>query len=202
MGVKPVTEDTATATKAAARPCEPSVEQLVEHITENTDQDAEAVRGEITELQNKYRFLTPLAAAYKVGQQYRVQPAKAFETVQRSFSLDIDALQPEINSVDLTAEVAQITDINEFTRDDGSEGKVCNVILTDETGRCVLTLWDDTTQLRDRLATGETVRVEAGFSKVASDYCESRFNCSVEVQIGDDGRLLQQQDGAWTTLCE
>lgn len=196
------TELSNTDVGEASRPCEPSVDQLVDYITENTRYGADAVRDEITELQNKFRFLTPLAAAYMVGQQYELQPAEAFATVQRNFSLDIDGLQPEMNSVDLTAEVTQITDVNEFTRDDGSAGRVCNVILTDETGRCVLTLWDDATGLTDQFEVGDTVRIESGYSKVASDFCQSRFNCSVEVRVGDDGTLLQKQDGDWTTINE
>ena len=122
---------------------------------------------------------------------------------QRSFSLDIDALQPEMNSVDLTAEVAQITDINTFDRDDGSTGKVCNLILEDDTGRCVLTLWDDATALTAELEDGDTVRIENGYSTEASDYCQSRFDCDVEVRLGDDGTLLRKNgDEGWTTLAE
>lgn len=203
LNEKPETlESENTDVGAASRPCEPSLDQLVDYITEHTDRSAETVRDAVRDLQTQYRFLTPLAAAYMVGQQYGLQPAKAFETVQRSFSLDIEALEPEMNSVDLTAEVAHITAINEFTRDDGSDGKVCNIILTDKTGKAVLTLWDEATALTEELVAGDTVRIEAGYSKVASDYCQSRFNCSVEVRVGDDGTLLRKQDGGWTTLCE
>lgn len=107
-----------------------------------------------------------------------------------------------MNSVDLTAEIARITSINTFDRDDGSTGKVCNLILEDETGRCVLTLWDDATALTADLKDGDTIRIENGYSTEASDYCQSRFDCDVEVRLGDTSALLQRQDGDWVTMKE
>lgn len=200
MGVKPATETDVTSTTAAARPCEPSIDQMLDYLTENTDKTRATIKTEIGTLRDEYRFLTPLAAAYRVGQQNGLQPAEVFETAQRSFSLDIDALQPEMNSVDLTAEITRITSINTFERDDASTGKVCNLILEDDTGRCVLTLWDDATALTAELEDGDTIRTENGYSTEASDYCQSRFNCDVEVRLGDEGTLLRKSNGTWKEL--
>lgn len=200
MGVKQVTESDATPSMVAARSCEPSIDQMLDYLTDHTGMARETVKSEIDTLRDEYQFLTPLAAAYRIGQQHGLQPAEVFETVQRSFSLNIANLQPELNSVDLTADTAQITSINTFDRDDGSTGKVCNLILEDGTGRCILTLWDDTTALTAELENGDTVRIENGYSTVASDYCQSRFDCDVEVRLGDDGTLLQKQDNDWMTV--
>ena len=185
----------------AARPCEPSLDDLIDYLTANTDRGHDDIHQEITELQDQYQFLTPVAAAYMVGQAAGLQPSEAFETAQRDFSLDIATLQPELNNVDLTAEIATITAVNTFDRDDGSMGKVCNVILQDDTGRAVLTLWDDATAVIDELESGDTVRVESGYTKVASDYCQNRLGCDIEVRLGDDGTLLRKRgEGLWTTL--
>lgn len=178
-------------------PGEPAPHEVRDYIVDETDLTAAEVEDAATTRSEACKYLTELSAYYLVALDHGLQPAEIFETVQRSFSLDIDALQPEMNSVDLTAEIARITVINTFDRDDGSTGKVCNLILKDDTGRCVLTLWDDATALTAELEDGDTIRIENGYSTEASDYCQSRFDCDVEVRLGDEGTLLQKQDDDW-----
>lgn len=173
---------------------EPSPEELRDFLSERSDRDPDSLEEQARRIRDGIQFLDPVAAYYIVGQELGIDVAAAFETKQREYSLDIDALQPDMNQLDLTATVQRITDINTFERDDGSKGKVCNLILTDDTGRCVLTLWDDATQLTAELAQGDTVRVENGYSQTASDYCQNRLGCEVEVRIGD-GKLLKKDDG-------
>lgn len=197
------TETTApdTTTPEAASPEEmiPDADELQQYLADHTDHTTIELTQAVTALQDEFQFLTSVSAYYLLGQRLGVDLADAFETKQQAFSLDIANLQPEMNSVDLAAAVDQITAINTFSRDDGSDGKVCNIILKDETGKCVLTLWDDDTAYRSELEPGETVRIEGGYSKMASDYCQNRFNCSVEVRIGD-GQLLRKQGEGWTPV--
>ena len=183
-------------------PGEPAPHEVRDYIVNETDLTAAEVEEAATTRSEDCKYLTELSAYYLVALDHGLQPAEVFETVQRSFSLDIDALQPEMNGVDLTAEIGQITAVNTFARDDGSTGKVCNLILEDDTGRCVLTLWDDATALTAELENGDTVRIENGYSKTASDYCQDRLGCEVEVRLGDSSTLLQKQDGTWTTMKE
>lgn len=188
-------------TTPAARPCEPSPEDVKDYIVEETNLTAAEVEEAAHHYRDQFHY-SGLSIYYLVGQDHGVNPAQVFETVQRDFSLDITNLPPELNTVDLTAEIARITPINDFEREDGSKGKVCNVILKDDTGRCVLTLWDDTTQCIDELETGDTVRIEDGYSKVASDYCQSRLGCDVEVRLGDEGTLLRNSGDEWAAISE
>jgi hypothetical protein len=187
---------TPAATTAILR--EPTPQQLRAYIVKNVESDREAVEAAVAEQQDQFPFLTEIAAYYLVAQGHGLQPADVFETVQRDFSLEIEALEPEMNSVDLTATVKQITTINTFQKD-GGQGKVCNVILTDDSaGTATLTLWDEQTSAVDELAPGDAVRIENGYSKTASDYCQDRFDCTVEVRVGD-GELLRQEQSEWTS---
>ncbi|WP_207587084.1 OB-fold nucleic acid binding domain-containing protein [Halomontanus rarus] len=192
-------ENSDTEEPSESATMEPSPDKLQSHLVESTDKTADELAAEKDALQNEIGFLTDVAAYYLLGQQYDIDLAAVFNTQQRSYSLDIENLQPEMNSVDITGTVKQITAVNEFTRDDGTEGKVCNVILTDSTGKAVLTLWDDATQLTNDLEPGDTVRIKNGYSKLASNFCQSRFGCDVEVRIGD-GTLLKKANEDWTML--
>lgn len=73
----------------------------------------------------------------------------------------ISALAPGID-VTLYALVEHVGDIREF-----SGGRVVNSIISDETGRCVLVLWDTDVDLvaAEKISTGETIKVINGYVK-------------------------------------
>ncbi len=51
----------------------------------------------------------------------------------------------------LEVEVAHIYDTKEFTRRDGSEGRVRNLLIEDETDSCRLVLWDEEVEIPEKL---------------------------------------------------
>src|SRR5437870_4294548 len=60
----------------------------------------------------------------------------------------------------LRATVVSISPVRTFTRQDGTEGRVTNLELRDESGSCRFALWDDDVGLveRGKVAVGTTVR--------------------------------------------
>jgi len=86
--------------------------------------------------------------------------------------------------VSLRASVTSITPIREFSRSDGTKGRVANLELRDETGFCRFVLWDEDVEqvVRGRLAAGATVR--------ALDCFVRRTNFGLEVSRGKFGALL------------
>ena len=89
--------------------------------------------------------------------------------------------------VTLRVRVDAIAPVREFDRQDGSRGRVVNLDVVDDTGRCRLTLWDDDVALveRGRIAVGSTVRLLDCFVKV------TRFG--TEVSRGKFGALLVER---------
>ena len=67
------------------------------------------------------------------------------------------------SDVDLVGKVLDTDSVRTFDRDDGSEGKVANLTLGDETGRVRVTLWDDQADLVEEFDPGETVEVVDGY---------------------------------------
>ncbi len=68
-----------------------------------------------------------------------------FETLEEMLytSKTIDELDEDQRNVRLIARVLDISDINEFTRSDGTAGKVRSMTLADATGLIQCSLWDD-----------------------------------------------------------
>ena len=86
--------------------------------------------------------------------------------------------------ITLRVRVDAITTVREFRRQDGSAGRVVNLDIADDTGRCRLVLWDDDVALveKGRVRVGSNLRLLDCFVKV------TRFG--TEVSRGKFGTVL------------
>ncbi len=67
------------------------------------------------------------------------------------------------SDVTLAGRVLATEPVRTFSRDDGSEGRVSNLVLGDPTGRVRVTLWDEQADLATQFDPGETVEVVDGY---------------------------------------
>jgi replication factor A1 len=74
-----------------------------------------------------------------------------------------DSLSMGQSDVTLRGVVLDTDSVRTFDRDDGSEGRVSNLTLGDETGRVRVTLWDDRAELAEQLAAGQSVEIVDGY---------------------------------------
>ena len=92
-----------------------------------------------------------------------VEPGVDIE-VSLSDSYTVEELSMGLSDVTLVGELLDVDDdYRTFDRDDGSEGRVGNVAIGDETGRIRVTLWDEATDLLEELEAGEVVEVVDGY---------------------------------------
>ncbi|WP_101295462.1 single-stranded DNA binding protein [Halegenticoccus soli] len=75
----------------------------------------------------------------------------------------VDDLSLGLSDVNLKGTVLDTDSVRTFKRDDGSEGRVANLTLGDETGRVRVTLWDDKADLAEEFAPGDSVVVVDGY---------------------------------------
>jgi len=79
-------------------------------------------------------------------------------------SYTVEDLSMGLSDVNLVGELLDVDDdYRTFDRDDGTEGRVANVAIGDDTGRIRVTLWDEATDLLEELAAGEVVEVVDGY---------------------------------------
>jgi ssDNA-binding replication factor A large subunit len=93
----------------------------------------------------------------------------------------VEDLSLGISDVTLVGEVLGTEDVRTFDRDDGSEGKVSNVVLGDETGRVRVTLWDDQAEMATELDAGEVVELVDGYVREREG--------DLELHVGDQGTI-------------
>jgi len=86
-------------------------------------------------------------------------------------------------NVDVLAKVREVYDVREFSRADGSAGKVCSALVADETGSTRVVLWNEQTDLARELKPDVVVLVRG----VSVRDNQRGFK---EVHLGDSGSLV------------
>ena len=94
----------------------------------------------------------------------RLEPDEEAEIeVEVGGRVTADSLSMGQSDVNLRGVVLDTDSIRTFDRDDGSEGRVSNLTLGDETGRIRVTLWDEQAELAAELTAGQSVEVVDGY---------------------------------------
>lgn len=74
-------------------------------------------------------------------------------------------LNPGMYSVNVAARIIRIGEVRDFKRNDGSSGKVASILLEDDTGTLALNLWGDEVDHLSRMAVGDALAVESGYTR-------------------------------------
>jgi len=98
----------------------------------------------------------------------------------------IDSLTMGQSDVDARGIVLGTESIRTFDRDDGSEGRVSNLSLGDETGRIRVTLWDEQADRAEELDTGAAVEIVDGYVRERDG--------ALELHVGDRGAVEEIDD--------
>ncbi|MDZ7746534.1 MAG: single-stranded DNA binding protein [Halobacteriales archaeon] len=112
--------------------------------------------------------------------------AEASIDVDTGDDSSIDALTIGQSDVNLLGKVLSTDTVRTFDRDDGSEGRVANLTLGDETGRIRVTLWDDQADRAEELESGVTVEVIDGYVRERDG--------SLELHVGDRGAVEETDE--------
>ncbi|NKE35219.1 single-stranded DNA binding protein [Natronococcus sp. JC468] len=101
--------------------------------------------------------------------------------VQVSDTHTVEALSLGLSSVNLVGVVLDTDSVRTFDRDDGSEGKVANLVVGDSTGRVRVTMWDERAEQVTEFETGDTVEVVDGYVRERDG--------SLELHVGNRGAI-------------
>ncbi|PSP94697.1 replication factor A [Halobacteriales archaeon QS_4_62_28] len=98
----------------------------------------------------------------------------------------IESLTMGQSDVDVRGVALNTDSVRTFDRDDGSEGRVANLTIGDETGRIRVTLWDDRADRADEIDSGTAVEVVDGYVREREG--------SLELHVGDQGAVDEIDD--------
>ncbi|MGY5871718.1 MAG: OB-fold nucleic acid binding domain-containing protein [Candidatus Thorarchaeota archaeon] len=102
---------------------------------------------------------------------------------------DIAELEVGMNDVDIEGKIATIYELKEFTRKDGGEGKVQNIVIADKTSKVRVTFWGDDI---DKIAKAK----EEDVIRILHGYVKEGFRGGVEFQVGRKAEITLNPKGS------
>ncbi len=102
-------------------------------------------------------------------------------------SVKVADITDENKAVNFIARIVSASKIKEFTRSDGTIGRVGNLIVGDETGKIRVTLWDN---IADLLRTGE---IKVGQTVQISGHVKYGYS-GVEIHVGNNDVLTKSEE--------
>ncbi|MWG32987.1 single-stranded DNA binding protein [Halomarina oriensis] len=98
----------------------------------------------------------------------------------------IESLSLGQSDVSVRGKVLGVEPVRTFDRNDGSEGRVSNLVLGDETGRVRVTMWDEQADTVEALSEGISVEIVDG-------YVRDRDG-TLELHVGERGAIKETND--------
>ena len=124
------------------------------------------------------------------GLEVSVTEAEPHETIDIEVTAGdeatIDTLTLGQSDVNVCGLVLGTDSVRTFSRDDGSEGRVSNLTIGDETGRIRVTLWDDRADRAEEIDPGTAVEIVDGYVREREG--------SLELHVGDRGAVDEIED--------
>ncbi|MFB6144241.1 MAG: OB-fold nucleic acid binding domain-containing protein [Candidatus Nanohaloarchaea archaeon] len=164
----------------------------IEKIVEETELTEEEVEEQIEKKLEEFEGLvSEEGALHLVAKDAGLEVSE-----ERSHDLKIENIVPEMRKVQLKARVTRILDANTFERDDGEEGKVQNIVLGDDTGTIRLTLWDEQTEIAEKVEEGDAISIGGAYT-VEDDRgrAELRLGDSAQIKMADDDEVPEVETG-------
>lgn len=110
-------------------------------------------------------------------------PAASSSTAVPLGMKNIGDLTTNMWDVDIEGKVATIYDVRTFTKKDGSEGQVRNVVIADQTSKIRVTFWDDDVDKIAKTKEGDIIRILHGYTKEG-------FRGGLEFTVGRKSELV------------
>lgn len=159
-------------------------EDVLDKIVEETDASEEDIQDEVDEKMEEFEGLvSEEGAIHLVAKEYGVQVEGEGDK-----ELKLDNVVPDMRKVNIKARVLNILDMNTFERDEEEEdGKVQNLVLGDDTGTIRVTLWDEQTQIAEKIEEDDPIHITSAYT-VEDD------QGNAEIRLGDESQVAMADE--------
>ena len=160
------------------------LEEMIVKIARESGLDDKEIEGRIKEKQKELGgLITPEGAAHLVANEVGIN---LFEGISKTHELKIENIIPGMGSVEVVGRIMRIFPTREFDKKDGSKGKVCSLILADETGSIRVIFWDkDVSMVEEgKLGIEDILRIKEAYTKES-------MNGEPEIHIGSKTRIIR-----------
>lgn len=160
--------------------------ELLQKIIEKTGSKKEDIEKKIIEKQQELsNLVSKEGAAYIIAKELGID----IFPKQEKRRLEVKNIVPMIRSLNMNARVVSVFPVKEF-ESKGRKGKVASVILGDQTGTIRLTLWDQQTEIAEKLKPGMAVEIFGGYTREGgTGMAEIRLSQRGGIKIVQDSEL-------------
>jgi replication factor A1 len=173
-----------------------SVEELYQKLIDSGISEVELerqVRNKVSEfsgLMSKQGILSIIAkenGIYVQSAEINEQIYEEFEDEidYDEFTIELSEVKEEMRNIVLVGKVLQIYEPREFSRKDGSTGRIVSFLFGDGSQKIKVILWDDKVDLvrNEYFKVNELIRIIGG-------YCKKGRNDKLEVHLGKRGKVI------------
>lgn len=162
---------------------------VIRKIIEQTDKDETAVKELIQEkLKQLSGLISEEGAAHIVANDLGVQLYKTEGT------LKIKELSTAAKTTNTAGKVVAKYEIREFDKN-GRKGKVANMMIGDETGRIRVVMWNNQTDLFEKINEGDIIKINNPYIKDNNGKLEVHLNDNSKVDINPAGLSIEVPEG-------
>ena len=159
---------------------------IIEKIKENSSLSEEDINKKIDEKMIQLSgLISKEGAAHIISNELGI---KLFE--ETSGKLQIKNILAGMRNVETVGKIQQIYPVNEFQRKDGATGKVCSVIIADETSQIRIVLWGSQTDISKDLKQGDIIKIESGYARENNNKLEVHLNDRSKLTINPEGEVI------------
>ena len=154
-------------------------DEVVEIIIKETKHTREEIEDMIQQtIEMMDNMVNEDGAAYVVANNLGVN----ISLKQTVDPFKINQLVPGQSNTSIVGRVKRIYSVRTFNRKDGTEGKVRNIEIVDDTGEAKITLWDNRTQLVEEkeLKPNDIVKISGASTKIG-------YNDTIELSLSSHG---------------
>lgn len=114
--------------------------------------------------------------------EIEINPAGVEVVGPRTHLVKLGELEANVDYIEAVGRVVEVSDKREFTRSDGSKGRVASIVIGDESGSARVSLWQDQADKVDQISVGDTVRLVDAYTTVG-------LFGQPELQLGRQGQI-------------
>ncbi len=161
------------------------VEKLIRAVAGKTGLPQKVVEQKIQEkVKELGGLLTTEGAAVVIAREYGVGISLKSEGERKASVLKLSALVEGMQSACVAVRVLRKYPSREYSRSDGTTGRVASLLVADDTEKTRAVFWDSAVNLLEKIKEGDALLILDAYTK------RSEADESVELHIGRRGRVV------------
>lgn len=161
---------------------------IKQKIEEQTDFSEEDINNKIkAKLEQLSGLISEEGAAHIIANDLGVKLIQTGEKVQ------VKNILPGMRNLDITGKITRKYELREF-QTDKRKGKLASFIMADETGFIRVVLWNDQTDIFEKITEGDNIKIEGGYVRDNNGRKEIHINERANLTVNPEGVSVNVDD--------